>query len=145
MITTKTTKQDGEYRVRLFIDGEYQAGADYFTTDKQDAKDTAAAMVANGAPSDKTTDFAISEQAEYNEEQGEDASAHVLADAPRLMLRIETYNEDIYSCAEEAAVNGAIYFAEVPADASEAVKMRAAAQVVCDCLGTHVNLHFIKR
>ena len=67
-ITTKTTKYDGEYRVRLFINGEYQAGADYFTDDKQDARDTAAHMQANGTYSDKTTDFAIAEQADYNAE-----------------------------------------------------------------------------
>lgn len=67
-ITTKTTKQDGEYRVRLFINGEYQAGADYFTDDKQDAVATAKHMQANGTYSDKTTDFAITEQADYNAE-----------------------------------------------------------------------------
>jgi hypothetical protein len=68
MNTTKTTKQDGEYRVRLFVDGIYQAGADYFTTDKQDAKDTADKMELNGVESDKTTDFAIDEQADFDAE-----------------------------------------------------------------------------
>ena len=68
MKTTKTTSHDGEYRVRLFVDGEYQSGADYFTTDKQDAKDTALAMTKNGGISDKTTDFAKDEQADYESE-----------------------------------------------------------------------------
>lgn len=68
MNTTKTTKRDGEYRVRLFVDGFYQAGADYFTTDKQDAIDTAIQMVKNGGISDKTTDFAIDEQADFDSE-----------------------------------------------------------------------------
>ena len=68
MNTTKTTKQDGEYRVRLFVDGVYQAGADYFTTDKQDAKDTAEKMELNGVESDKTTDFAIDEQVDFDAE-----------------------------------------------------------------------------
>ena len=44
---TKTTKNDGEYRVRLFVDGNYQAGSDYFTDCKIDAKETAKAMVDN--------------------------------------------------------------------------------------------------
>ena len=69
--TTKITKNaDGEYRVRLFIDEVYQAGADYFTDDKQDAIDTAKHMEANAKVSDKTTDFAIAEQADYD--NGED-------------------------------------------------------------------------
>ena len=68
MKTTKTTSHDGEYRVRLFVDGEYQSGADYFTTDKQDAKDTALAMTKSGGISDKTTDFAKDEQADYESE-----------------------------------------------------------------------------
>lgn len=68
MNTAKTTKKDGEYRVRLFVDGVYQAGADYFTTDKQDAKDTAKQMILNGGLSDKTTEFAVEEQIAFNEE-----------------------------------------------------------------------------
>ena len=64
--TTKTSKQNGEYRVRLFVDGEYQAGADYFTDDKQDATDTAARMIRDGGLSDKTTSFAKEEQADYD-------------------------------------------------------------------------------
>jgi hypothetical protein len=43
--TTKTSKVDGEYRVRLFIDGVYQSEADYFTNDKDDAEGTADAMI----------------------------------------------------------------------------------------------------
>lgn len=55
-----------EYRVRLFVDGAYQAGADYFTDDKQDAKETAKHMKAFGGLSDKTTDFAKTEQADFD-------------------------------------------------------------------------------
>jgi hypothetical protein len=55
-----------EYRVRLFIDNVYQAGADYFTDDKQDANDTADHMVRNAGQSDKTTDFAREEQFAYD-------------------------------------------------------------------------------
>lgn len=69
--TTKTTynKEYNEYRVRLFIDGSYQAGADYYTDNKEDAKSTAKNMAENAKYSDKTTDFANEEQAEYDEEQ----------------------------------------------------------------------------
>lgn len=35
--TTKISKQNGEYRVRLFNNGEYQEGCDYFTEDHDDA------------------------------------------------------------------------------------------------------------
>lgn len=48
--TTKISKKEGEYRVRLFIDGVYQAGGDYFTDDKTDAKRTAEAMVRDPRP-----------------------------------------------------------------------------------------------
>lgn len=34
-----------EYRVRLYLNGELNTAADYFTGDKADAIDTAAAMV----------------------------------------------------------------------------------------------------
>jgi hypothetical protein len=70
MNTTKTTyNQDyDEYKVRLFVDGVYQSGADYFTNDKQDARDTAKRMIADGGISDKTTDFAINEQKDFDEE-----------------------------------------------------------------------------
>lgn len=70
MNTTKITwdKEFGEYRVRLFVDGVYQAGADYFTDDKQDAESTAKHMELNGGISDKTTDFAKDEQEDYDNE-----------------------------------------------------------------------------
>ena len=64
--TTKISRQNGEYRVRLFIDGVYQAGADYFTDDKQDAYATAATMCKNPIPTDKTDPTAIREQYEYD-------------------------------------------------------------------------------
>lgn len=67
---TKITKNDGEYRVRLFINDEYQAGADYFTDDKQDAVSTAKLMEESGGFSDKTTAAAIEEQADFDEEYG---------------------------------------------------------------------------
>lgn len=43
-VETKISRNDGEYRVRLFVNGNYQAGSDYFTDDRQDAEDTAEAM-----------------------------------------------------------------------------------------------------
>jgi len=70
MNKTTITKKDGEYRVRLFVNDVYQAGADYFTDDRQDALDTAHLMEKNGVESDKTTDFAKEEQAKYEEEKG---------------------------------------------------------------------------
>ena len=70
MNTTKITKSDGEYRVRLFVDGEYQPGADYYTDDKEDALETAAAMERNGGKSDKNTTEAIEEAIEYAFERG---------------------------------------------------------------------------
>lgn len=36
--------QEGEYRVKLFIDQAYQESADYFTDDKEDARQTAERM-----------------------------------------------------------------------------------------------------
>ncbi len=68
MNTTKTRCNDGEYRVRLFVDGVYQAGADYFTDDRDDAIATAELMRQQGGISDKTTDFAKAEQADYDED-----------------------------------------------------------------------------
>jgi len=65
--TTKTTEQDGKYRVRLFIDGIYQAGGDYFTDDKEDAETTAKNMRKNPIPTDKTDENAIREQQEYDQ------------------------------------------------------------------------------
>jgi hypothetical protein len=65
----KRTKADGEYRLRLFIDGEYQAGADYFTADLEDAKLTAEHMINNAYISDKECETAIDEQADYDEER----------------------------------------------------------------------------
>ena len=66
---TKITKnEEGEYRVRLFIEGEYQAGADYFTDCKIDAKETAKHMENNAFLSDLSTDFAKEEMREYQEE-----------------------------------------------------------------------------
>lgn len=41
---TKITKKDGEYRVRLFVDGVHVKDADYFTNDREDAEGTAKAM-----------------------------------------------------------------------------------------------------
>lgn len=72
MNTTKTTYNNeyNEYRVRLFVDGEYQAGADYFTDDKKDAASTAKYMRDNGLASDKTSAFAIDELETYLRENG---------------------------------------------------------------------------
>lgn len=60
--TTKISRTiDSEYRVRLFIDGVYQAGCDYFTDCITDANATAVLMRAKATPSDKTTEFAQNE------------------------------------------------------------------------------------
>jgi len=67
-VATKIVKRDDEYRVRLFIDGEYQAGADYYTDDLDDARDTARLMEKGAVHSDKETEFAKDEQTEYDEE-----------------------------------------------------------------------------
>ena len=70
MNTTKISfnRENQEYRVRLFVDGIYQAGADYFTDDRCDAVSTAGIMEANGGISDKTSDFAVDEQNDYDNE-----------------------------------------------------------------------------
>lgn len=72
MITTKISYNGelGEYRIRLFVNGAYQAGADYFTDDKGDARNTARHMERTGGISDKTTDFAKDEQSDYENECG---------------------------------------------------------------------------
>jgi hypothetical protein len=81
--TTKITKSDDEFRVRLFIGGEYQAGADYFTDDREDAKGTAAAMIETAGISDKTTDFAKDEQADFDAETNSDSTP---APTPTLLV-----------------------------------------------------------
>ena len=43
---TKFNRDWNEYTVRLFVDGNYQAGSDYHTDEKEDATETAVAMVA---------------------------------------------------------------------------------------------------
>ncbi len=43
-VTTDISQEGGEYRVRLFIDGNPQCEADYFTDDLEDAKRYADAM-----------------------------------------------------------------------------------------------------
>lgn len=70
MNTTKIiyNREYEEYRVRLFVNGVYQAGADYFTDDRDDAIATAKHMEAKGCISDKTN-FAKDEQAEFDEEE----------------------------------------------------------------------------
>ena len=70
ILKTKITKNEGEYRVRLFINNEYQAGADYFTDCKEDAVLTAKLMKENGGFSDKSSTAAIEEQADFEEECG---------------------------------------------------------------------------
>ena len=59
--TTRISKSDGEYRVRLYIDDVYQAGADYYTNDKQDAHGTAEEMQKHGTYSDKQGLYAVIE------------------------------------------------------------------------------------
>lgn len=99
-LTTKITKYDGEYRVRLFIGGVHQAGADYFTDDKADATATAAAMRENGVESDKTTDFAKDEAADNL------ALYHVCND-----YSLEQDDDiDVYGCVSSEHGNGMAYF-----------------------------------
>ena len=72
--TTKITynRDYNEYRVRLFIDGVYQAGGDSFQSCKEDAKDAAAMMIKECAETDKTAPEAIAEQADYDGETRDD-------------------------------------------------------------------------
>ena len=44
--TIKKNTSDGEYVVKLWIDGVHQPKANYFTDDKEDARETAKDMVA---------------------------------------------------------------------------------------------------
>ena len=73
--TTKRTRRDGEYRVRLFIDGEYQPGADYFTDDLDDAKATAKSMERDAVPvvidDAESLEIAKSEMVDYVADGGE--------------------------------------------------------------------------
>ena len=66
-IRTAITEDDGEYTVRLFINGVHQAGADYFTDDLEEAEETAKAMEADAHISDKTTESAEDEAATFDQ------------------------------------------------------------------------------
>ena len=67
-VHTRISESDGEYRVRLFIDGEYQAGADYFTDDVAEAHETAKAMEEDAHLSDKDSDVARDEARDFVED-----------------------------------------------------------------------------
>jgi len=67
-VHTRISELDGEYRVRLFIDGEYQAGADYFTDDVAEAHETAKAMEEDAHLSDKDSDVARDEARDFVED-----------------------------------------------------------------------------
>ena len=67
-VQTRISESDGEYRVRLFIDGEYQAGADYFADDIEEATETAKAMEEDAHLSDKTSDVARDEARDFVED-----------------------------------------------------------------------------
>ena len=73
-IRTEITEDDGEFRVRLFIDGEHQAGADYFAGDREEAEETAKAMEADAHISDKTTSFAQDEADDLRVERRAEAA-----------------------------------------------------------------------
>jgi len=45
-VKTTIRKVDGEYQVRLYVDGKINKEATYFTSDKQDAINTARVMEA---------------------------------------------------------------------------------------------------
>lgn len=93
--TTKTTRNtDGEYRIRLFINGEYQAGADYFTDDKEDAILTAAAMAEKAGYSDKSTDFAKEEQREFEEQSGVESEQSIMERILQHFPDAETSNHE---------------------------------------------------
>ena len=50
--TTRTVKADGEFKVKLFIDGVYQVNCDYFTDDQEDARQTAEQMTLHAVKND---------------------------------------------------------------------------------------------
>ena len=50
--TTRTVKADGEFKVKLFIDGVYQVNCDYFTDDQEDARQTAEQMTLHAGKND---------------------------------------------------------------------------------------------
>lgn len=109
--TTKRTKVDGEYRVRLFIDGEYQAGADYFTDCLQDAKDTAKLMEAKPSYSDKECQTAKDEQYQYEAEENSKAvelierTKHCIEFTPRFLDDVcEACAYDRDSCEVETLI-----------------------------------------
>jgi len=94
--TTKINRtEDGEYRVRLFIDGEYQSGADYYTDDRGDAKRTAWEMEMKAVPSDKTSEVAKEEQAEYEADtlfskgESEDEQEEATRPIPNVFERLQ--------------------------------------------------------
>jgi len=111
-INTKITKNAGEYRVRLFINNEYQAGADYFTDCKEDATDTAKLMKENGGFSDKSQNAAIEEQADFEEEYGFATFEDVLnieEEKKDKIRRRTTHKEELYCPpAKVKSVNPAI-------------------------------------
>jgi hypothetical protein len=65
--TTKISfdREIEEYRVRLFINGEYQAGSDYFTDCKIDAKETAKEMEKKALLSDLNNETAKEEMNQW--------------------------------------------------------------------------------
>jgi hypothetical protein len=65
--TTKISfdREMEEYRVRLFINGEYQAGSDYFTDCKIDAKETAKHMKENAFFSELNNETAKEEMNQW--------------------------------------------------------------------------------
>ena len=116
--TTKTTKSNGEYRVRLFVDGEYQPGADYFTDDIDDAKETAARMVEQCTHnvneetevSDEVRKIRESEMADYKAEAGEKLVVYDVCNDYTLdpaNISIEDIDLDAYS--EWYVAQGTIY------------------------------------
>tara|TARA_B110001469_G_scaffold102789_1_gene101051 strand:+ start:295 stop:864 length:570 start_codon:yes stop_codon:yes gene_type:complete len=70
-----------EYRVRLFIDGVYQAGGDYFTDCKEDAQLTAAHMCKHGKPTSGRGLMCECEEEEYQLfVEGQTSEKNVVAD-----------------------------------------------------------------
>ena len=102
MNTTKITqdKETGEYRVRLFIDGVYQSGTDYYTDDKEDCIITAKHMEKTGVESDKNNHVSMIEDIEWNIENESfyyvcnDYSLEICNHVPEDIEKYHTRKED---------------------------------------------------
>ena len=114
-IRTAITEDDGEYTVRLFIDGVHQAGADHFTDDPEEAEETAKAMEADAHISDKTTESAEDEASTFDELEIDGRSIPLSldwADDPE----VQRLHDAMYPPEK------ALYYGETRSDALEAAR-----------------------